>query len=331
MICNKFFVICLRLGIIMPIIVNHVLSKNMYSKIFEAIFRYIQNYSNPDEVKHIFTTRPIENADIYHYHRPNLEDEFFANSFSTVHHDLHDTDGWLGMEKFINAYKQMAKIICLNKTQQAILQEFGIEHTTVIPWGYNENIFSPKPLETDNNNSKKCLGIFSKRYGRKVKGEALLYEIAKRLPNDAFKFMLVGEGRSEDAHFLEKLGFEVEVFEYLPYNLFDDLYNKIDALLITSFFEGGPANVPEAFAKGIPIISTPVGFAKDYIEHGVNGILLDFDVETDVVKILEILNQPFYLNLRKNALEMRNQILTWQQVVESYNQQYLEYYIDHSK
>lgn len=134
----------------MPIIVNHVLSKNMYSKIFEAIFRYIQNYSNPDEVKHIFTTRPIENADIYHYHRPNLEDEFFPNSFSTVHHDLHDTDGWLGMEKFINAYKQMAKIICLNKTQQTILQEFGIEHTTVIPWGYNENIFSPKPLETDN-------------------------------------------------------------------------------------------------------------------------------------------------------------------------------------
>lgn len=310
----------------MAIIVNHVLSKNMYSKIFEAVFRYFQKYSNPEEITHTFTTRPIENADVYHYHRPNLETNFPSNSFATVHHDLHDTDGWLGMEKFTDAYKQMARVVCLNNTQKEILEKLGMTHTVVIPWGYNEDVFQVKDSQTKKSNTgKKCLGVFSKRYGRKVKGEALFYEIAKRLPVEHFRFILVGEGRAEDADFLEGLGFEVEVFEYLPYSLFDDLYNQIDALLITSVFEGGPANVPEAYAKGVPIISTPVGFAKDYIHDNVNGFLLSSNPDSDANTILKMLDKDVYKTIKENALKTNKVVLGWSQVVDMYNQQYVDY------
>lgn len=309
----------------MSVTVNHVLSKNIYSKIFEAIFTYFKKYSNIDQVRHMFTTRPVEYADIYHYHRPNLEKDFKKNAFATVHHDLYDTDGWLNMETFISAYKQMSCIVCLNKMQQNILKEFKIDNTIVIPWGYNEDIFYLNNSSNQVLQKKKCLGIVSKRYGRKVKGEALLYELCKRLPSESFKFILVGEGRGEDADYLEDLGFEVEVFEYLPYVLFDSLYDKIDALLITSYFEGGPANLPEAYAKGVPIISTPVGFARDYIRDGYNGILLTKKPNIDADKIIKILNNDFYKNLKDNAMQMRESIPTWQQVVELYNQQYIKF------
>lgn len=311
----------------MAIKVNHVLSKNIHSKIFEAVFRYFDMYSDKSLVEHFFSVRPLVGMDIYHYHRPNLENEFEKNSFSTVHHDLLDTDDWLGLEKFIDSYRQMVEVICLNNTQQELLANYDIKHTSVIPWGYNEDVFATpksasKILDVPN---KLCIGLVSKRYGRKVKGEALLYEICKRIPADRFKFLLVGEGRSETGYYLEKLGFETEVFEYLPYRLFDSLYERMDILLITSLYEGGPANIPEAYAKGVPIVSTPVGFAKDYISHQKNGVLLTMNPSIDSDLIINLLNPEYYQMIQKNAESMRSQVITWRQVVEKYNDRYIKF------
>ncbi len=306
--------------------VNHVLSKNVYSNIFEAIFGYFEKYSCDTKVKHFFTIHPMPDMNVYHYHRPNIEEHILSNSFTTVHHDLNDTDPWLHIDKFINSYKSMKKVICLNETQKKILNQHNINNTIVIPWGYNPNIFKfdAKSCSLPRQDQKICLGIVSKRYGRKVKGEALLYEIVKRLPSDYFKFILVGEGRTQDAYYLSKLGFETRTYEYLPYRLFNVLYSEIDALLITSFYEGGPANVPEAFAKGVPIISTPVGFAKDYICHQDNGIILKKEPINDSQEILRLLDHQYFLKLKQNAMLMREKIMTWQEVVECYNQQYLK-------
>lgn len=308
--------------------VNHVLSKNTYSSIFEAIFGYFEKFSDGD-VQHYFSVEPENNMDVYHYHRPNISDEIFPNSFTTVHHDLLDTDPWLDVNKFIIKYKQIDRIICLNQTQSEILAGYEIYNTCVIPWGYNSKVFTKniqnKNHEVDGRNRKISLGIFSKRYGRKVKGEALLYEIAKRLPADRFRFVFVGEGRMEDAYYFEKLGFETKVHEFLPYRIFGELYSAIDLLMITSFYEGGPANVPEAFAKGTPIISTPVGMAKDYVKHQTNGIILQRDPDFDSQEILKVLDCDYLMHLRKNANLMRRKMTTWQEVVQKYNKQYQNY------
>lgn len=306
--------------------VNHVLSTNTYSNIFEAIFKYFMKYSDANKIEHFFSVKPLDNMDIYHYHRPNIESNILKNSFTTVHHDLEDTDSWLDIDKFIAKYRKIDKIICLNETQKLILEKYGLNKTLVIPWGYNQDIFSSKDSYVKKPSINKiCLGVVSKRYGRKVKGEALLYELAKRLPVNRFKFMLVGEGRVEDANYLNKLGFETKVYEYLPYKLFDSLYTQIDVLLITSFYEGGPANILEAFAKGIPIISTQVGMSKDYIKEDVNGFFLTKNYEEDTRKILKILDDNYFINLTRNAASMRNEILNWKQVVEKYNNEYLAF------
>lgn len=314
---------CIRVNIIK---VNHVLSKEAHSSIFEAIFRYFEQYSEDKGVKHYFSVYPKDDMDIYHYHRPNLESDLLDNAFTTVHHDLMDTDPWLNFDKFLKIYEKMDRIICLNYEQQSILKLNGIDSTLVIPWGYNDSIFNNDSSKLKKQyNDKICLGVISKRYGRKVKGEALLYELAKRLSPQDFKFILVGDGRSESTYYLGKLGYEIEGFDYLPYRTFNSLYENIDALLITSFYEGGPANVPEAFAKGVPVISTSVGFAQDFIVHNENGIILSKDPSKDAIAIEKILDKDFLNKITLKAKEMRKKMLTWKDVVDKYNDEYKLY------
>ena len=120
--------------------VNHVLSTNPYSNIFEAIFKYFMKYSDANRIEHFFSVKPLDNMDIYHYHRPNIESNILKNSFTTVHHDLEDTDSWLDIDKFIAKYRKIDKIICLNETQKLILEKYGLNKTLVIPLGNSSRL-----------------------------------------------------------------------------------------------------------------------------------------------------------------------------------------------
>jgi len=213
-----------------------------------------------------------------------LEDRLKSNSIVTVHHDLQDSDINLNLEVFINRYKEAQLVVCLNSIQQKILKEKGIFNTTVIPHGYNHNILKPT-IKRKRVNRKITLGFFSSFYPRLVKGEDYLIELSKELSPKFFKFILVGSKRGELAKELIKSGFECEVYENLPYVLFQNLYQKIDVLLITSRFEGGPASLPEAIATATPVITTKVGMATDFLDF--KGIkFLSREIENDK-KVLE--------------------------------------------
>ena len=54
-------------------------------------------------------------------------------------------------------------------------------------------------------------------------------------------------------------------------------YSVLDVYLITSRTEGGPKLVLEAFACGIPVVSTRVGMCADLIDDSVNGFLCDIE------------------------------------------------------
>jgi glycosyltransferase involved in cell wall biosynthesis len=179
-------------------------------------------------------------------------------------------------------------VICLNRGQVGILAAHGIAHVAVIHHGYNERILRPVESRCFQDNRKFRIGFFSKRYDRRFKGEALLYELAKRLDPSVISFTLVGEGRSHDALELQSLGYETRVFERLPYQVFGSLYASIDALLMISNFEGGPANLPEAVATGTPIICLPVGMAPDVVTDGDNGLVLCGDPDADAARILAL-------------------------------------------
>ncbi|EGQ7649197.1 glycosyltransferase family 4 protein [Vibrio alginolyticus] len=300
-------------------IVNHVMSQDIHSNILTSFIEYLSK-SDPED-QHITSVDPIEDADIYHYHRPHLEKKLMSNSVVTVHHDLMENDPWLSLPKFLKVYRDASAVVCLNNIQKEILSKHNIDHTFVIPHGYNKDIFcdSLEKIKKD----KITLGLISKRYGRRVKGEAYFLELIKRLDNQRFDFILVGDGRSEEYFLLKEYGFDVKVYESLPYRVFQSLYQNIDILLMLSCFEGGPANVPEAIVSSTPIAGFPIGMIPDFVKDMVNGVILSGDAEEDTDKLMELaLNRNEFEKLLENTKLYANTAPTWEAVAEMYNEVY---------
>ncbi|MFD1217809.1 glycosyltransferase family 4 protein [Microbulbifer celer] len=295
--------------------INHVMGNSVQSSIFDAFIGYFKKYA-PPSVEHFVSPDPIEGCDVYHHHRPHISKSIPQNSVCTVHHDPKDHDGWLNLEQFIAAYRDSAAVVCLNSEQERLLSSrHQIDNTVVIPHGINTEVFNDK-VRVRLRDEKVTLGFFSRRYGRGVKGEFRLYEIAKRLPPERFRFFLVGKDRLVDAKKLESMGFEVDCYEFLPYRLMPDAYARIDALLILSNFEGGPACIPEAVYTQTPIFSTRVGMAVDYVRPslGENGLFIDQDLDVAAEDISDF----FAL---KKSLSFTS-VLSWQDVVSNYHSVY---------
>lgn len=299
----------------MPIHVNFVISKDLKSRIFHDIFqRYIAYH--PDRLVVSVSEKPLPNADIYHYHRPHLEIELASPAVVTVHHDPRDIDPWLDPAKFWRTYRQADRVICLNSLQVQDLACVDIHNTVVIPHGYDSSIFAKKQ-KTFDPSRKLNIGIVSKRYDRRFKGDVYIQELAERVSPDRVRFTFVGAGRSADAAKMRKLGFEVDVHEFLPYRLFGSLYDELDFLLMVSTYEGGPANLPEALASSTPILCTKCGMVPDLVLNGENGIILSGNIREDW-KLIE----PIFTNdngscenLFVGAHRLETAI-SWEEVIE---------------
>lgn len=303
-------------------LINHVLSSDQKSSIFDAIVGYFEEYAPPG-ARILVSTRPRSDADVHHYHRPHLEPRLSNRAITTVHHDLADPDSWLSFEKFLPRYSEAARVICLNQGQRERLLAAGVERTTVIPHGYCERVLRARTYDWSRAREpgrRIALGFLSKRYDRGVKGEAYLIDLAKRLHPSQFEFVLIGAGRYRTASDLAALGYEVIAFEHVPYRIFQDVYEHIDALLICSNFEGGPASVPEAIATATPILSTRVGMALDCVRDGVNGVLLSGDADLDAERLLPLADASGTMldTLRRGALERVGSVPSWRDVVTRY-------------
>ncbi len=303
--------------------VNFVVSKDLKSKIFYDIFRRFANYDDK-ALKIEVSEKPLPGADIYHYHRPHLETELATPAVVTVHHDPGDIDPWLEPEKFWATYRQTARIVCLNTLQVAQLKANGLSQTTVIPHGFDTKVFSKK-IKKFNYEKKLNFGIISKKYARRVKGDAYVEEALKRLDPDRIRFTLVGSGRSADAALFRQFGFEVEVYELLPYRMFGKLYREMDFLFMVSTNEGGPANIPEALASSVPALCTRCGMVPDLIKDGENGIILSGDIRKDAPVLEQITtNQDGITDRLFNGAHELNTIISWEEVVRRHIQMYWE-------
>ena len=295
------------------------MSSNKSSAIFESFTSFFHQYS-PKNITIKVSLNPIEGARVYHYHRPNFEEKLQRNSIVTVHHDLEDNNPLINHSDFINRYKEANKVVCLNKRQIHYLSfNYKIENTELIPHGVDiTNLFYRKK-EFDPTR-KFIIGIISKRYDRRVKGEAYLYEILKRIDRNKIEFMFVGEGRVKESIICEYFDFQNTFYEDLSYSLYPEIYSKIDLLLVPSLFEGGPANIPEAIFSGVPILGRNIAMISDYLIDGFNGFFLSGNFDEDAVLINNIASNKnnLYSNMIENIHNSERPCLSWEQVVKKY-------------
>lgn len=299
-------------------LINFVISKDLNSGILRDIYQRYTDYPS-DELSIVISEQPVEQADLYHYHRPHLESKLASPAVVTVHHDPEDIDHWLEPAKFEGRYREADMVVCLNSLQVDFYKNRGIEHTCVIPHGYDTKILYNDVSKTYQPERKLKLGVISKRYERRFKGEVYLDELMMRLDPERFSFIFVGAGRTEDALTARRFGFETEVFESLPYRMFGNLYRSMDFLLMVSNYEGGPANLPEAIASGTPMLCTKVGMAPDMVLHGVNGFLLSGNIDRDMTIFEKIAHNDNRIveHLFKGAVRERTAI-SWEQVIEKH-------------
>lgn len=115
-----------------------------------------------------------------------------------------------------------------------------------------------------------------------------MQELARHPIAQHFKFLFVGGGWTDVIRELDSRQITVEHHDDANYQAYPGLYDRCDYLLIPSLWEGGPMSLIEAYAKGLPIISSDVGSVPDF---GVDYLYPTGNLEA-LAKILDSLLEP---------------------------------------
>ena len=83
-------------------------------------------------------------------------------------------------------------------------------------------------------------------------------------------------------------------------------YNASDFFVLTSSGDTGPIVLLEALRAGLPIISTKVGYALDFIENGENGYFINKRDEQDLTKKLNKILNLSETRLHKMSIYTKN-------------------------
>ncbi|WP_298900408.1 glycosyltransferase family 4 protein [uncultured Psychroserpens sp.] len=239
----------------------------------------------------------------------------------------------LNYSNFNPVVKKIIKVLC-KTVDRAVVQSKSLtnqfeglvpeEKIMVIPNTIDDSFFE---LERDELSTPQFLffGHLTKAKGY-VDIVKVIPEIARKYPDVKFVFcgnMKRGEpGVKYNQYSGERITYE-DPFEiekdilnspfaknYLNYGVISG-QEKLDALsqswafILPSYSEGFSRSILEAMASGLPVIATPVGANKDFIEHDKNGLVnLPGDLkqlEQNILNILESKERRDYLSKQAKA------------------------------
>ena len=215
------------------------------------------------------------------------------------------------IDSFLKSQDSIYKIITASSLIQSRLLNWGIPKSklVIIPIGVDTNLFNIPKYEDKLRIREKLglpkdeiiIGSFQKdgqgwsegHIPKNIKGPDLFVNsveiIARELP---VVVLLTGPARGYVKSELSKRKIKFIHIFVNSYKEIASFYNALDLYIVSSREEGGPKAIVESMASGVPIVSTNVGMAKDFIVDGHNGGLVgNFDPEEIAKKSLEILNK----------------------------------------
>lgn len=264
--------------------------------------------------------------------------------FLTWHHgDPRDPN--IGVQEMFKKLPQaipyFQKLVVSCEITRQHLLEWGMpaEKMVKIPIGVDLPRFSPATsaerqhirAELGIPENAVCIGSFQKDgegWGeglspKLIKGPDVFLDVvaalAARYPT--LMVLLTGPSRGYVKQGLEKIGIPyIHHFLENPADI-GRYYQALDAYLIASRIEGGPIALMESWASGVPVVSTRMGMAADWIQPGENGLLADVE---DVPALAENLHRVLQAadlrqKLIQNGLETVK-LLDWACIAEQYDQ-----------
>lgn len=195
--------------------------------------------------------------------------------------------------KFDSSKAVAVRVVNKRQTPEFLIK-FGVPKDKIV---FIPSLYLDSEVFRYMNLEKKYDVIFVGRL-EKNKGINLLIEAAKLsksiIHNSRFKILIVGEGP-------EKRNIESRIRDYelgdnvVMYGWAKDsreiaaLLNQSRILVMPSYNEGGPRVLGEAMACSLPIITTRVGIALDFIRDKENGLFIDWNPDDIANKISYLL------------------------------------------
>lgn len=197
-------------------------------------------------------------------------------------------------------------------TMHAALRERGLSKVTVLPNCKPLHILKPEELSTAAPAKPLRLVTFSRVMKQKGIGDAaqVIDEINKELGYDAFTLDIFGQVESDETQWFAELQktFPPTVC-YKGCVDFDksvDTLSQYFALLFPTRFytEGIPGTIIDAYAAGLPVISSRWESFADVVDDNETGIGYEFDNVSDLKKVLlQIADAPSsVIKLKHNCI-----------------------------
>ena len=160
-----------------------------------------------------------------------------------------------------------------------IVEDFGISPVKVryLPFGIDTAVFSPVTRETE---PGRPVMLFSNRgFFPVYDTRTLLAGFASaRIVNPGLSLVLKGDGPEEGEMrrlvTSMNLSGAVTFRERSPYSDVPGDLRSADIFISTATSDGTPVSILEAMSTGLPCIATRVGGVPEWIEDGVNGLLI---------------------------------------------------------
>jgi len=192
--------------------------------------------------------------------------------------------------------KNLNSIACLQVTNRRMKQALigmgvGEKKIFQIPIGINTEIFWPQTSSSRSQIRRKyeipgeafVIGSFQKdgigwgvgKEPKLIKGPDIFIEVLKRIKNIIPHVFVLLSGPSR-GYVKDNLKDAKIPFRHVlipNYPQIAELYQCLDAYLITSRVEGGPKAILESMASMVPIISSPVGQAEEILQDQETGLL----------------------------------------------------------
>lgn len=203
---------------------------------------------------------------------------------------------------------------------------FNIGVDTAVFYPFHNKVAARKRLGIRSNT---CLIGYSAKFSSNNGGRkgVEIFLDALKITADAghnFGVLITGPGWDAAVEQIENYGIEVYYHPFLPDKLMPILYNALDLYVVTSRIEGGPAPLIESMACGIPVVTTPVGIVREYIQDGVNGLVVPKDDAPACAQaILRLLSSSeLRSQLANAALQTVERHLTWDKTLAGIEQLY---------
>ncbi len=219
-------------------------------------------------------------------------------------------------------WKKAAKVVAMSDEDKKIMtSEVANLDVDIVPNGVDSKYFSQKVANRSKEPIILYLGNFTWLQNREA-AQILLKKvwplIKKQVPNA--KLWIVGKDAQN--FFADRMSADIKVEEVKDAR---EAYQKA-TLLVAPIYGGGGTRYKnfEAFASGLPVVTTSIGIGGTYAKDGLDVVIADTPTEIANASVELINNSSLYQKIAKNAQKMVGEKYDWDPIAAKLSDIYEE-------